>query len=398
MSIRSRGLEARLAGVVALVLCGPAVVPSGASAGSQIVAGSASGAPGDQVAIDVSLAAGGAVTSALQNDLGFDPSIMSFLAAADGSPDCTVNPATGKLGGFAFEPFGCVGAACTSIRGLLFNLDQNPIPDGLLYTCRIAIAPTALPATYPLSVFGVVLSTPEGTAVPDTSGVDGSLTVLAPCGNGALDVGEQCDDGNTSGGDLCPAGCRYVDGHSAIRGNVQKPTKDRAGCQVEWYVVDPSNPLDRYGLPTRDQKCADQDPTCDFDPTPGRCRFEVVACASNDDPSLPACAPNGIATFRLRDPRPIAPRDPVRQAILTADAEAVNEAFLHLLDPLDPGAGYTSAVPLDATRRNLCSAPFAIDALTKKAQHGPLRITTRTTDQGLPRARTNVSRLRLTCE
>jgi cysteine-rich repeat protein len=48
---------------------------------------------------------------------------------------------------------------------------------------------------------------PRTLCVPSVP-VSGILPVLIPCGDGALDDGEECDDGNTAGGDGCSAGCR----------------------------------------------------------------------------------------------------------------------------------------------------------------------------------------------
>src|SRR5207244_7641728 len=34
----------------------------------------------------------------------------------------------------------------------------------------------------------------------------------AICGNGVVEPGEQCDDGNTAGGDCCSSGCQFEEG------------------------------------------------------------------------------------------------------------------------------------------------------------------------------------------
>ena len=33
--------------------------------------------------------------------------------------------------------------------------------------------------------------------------------LVSDCGNGVIDAGEQCDDGNVLGGDCCSASCQY---------------------------------------------------------------------------------------------------------------------------------------------------------------------------------------------
>jgi cysteine-rich repeat protein len=59
----------------------------------------------------------------------------------------------------------------------------------------------------------------DGSGVVDASGdtstdtsADGSGTVDASCGNGVRELGEACDDGNTTGGDGCEADCAVTSG------------------------------------------------------------------------------------------------------------------------------------------------------------------------------------------
>jgi cysteine-rich repeat protein len=370
--------------------------PLAAVASPAVVVGSASGAPGTHLSFDVSLSAEGASVASMQNDIAFDP-VLTPITSNAGSPDCVVNPATGKSGFFAFLPNGCTGTACTSMRALLVSFfDANPIPDGALYTCGVDVSPTTPAGSYPLAASGVVLATPDAQSVPGAVGVDGAV-IVETCGDGVLDVGEQCDDGNQSAGDTCPADCKYTAGNSAIRGHRTAPAHDRTGCQVEWYVAGPAAAPDRYGLPSQKQRCTDQDPACDADPAANRCRFQVAVCMSNDDPALPSCAPAGIRKLALLAPKTTQSHDPTVQALLATDIASLQNAFAHLLDPLDPEAGYGNAVPVDVTRRNLCSAPFAIDVPVHGVPKGTLRLMTRSTDASPSRAKTDSSTLMLTC-
>jgi hypothetical protein len=188
-----------------------------------------------------------------------------------------------------------------------------------------------------------------------------------------------------------------------IRGDSKNPLRDKTGCQVEWVVANPNNPPDRFGLPSQNQICEDDDPTCDFDAdAPDLCEFHVVVCVNNSDPHLSACIPNGISRLSVLAPQWKQARLPAARDILTADAATLQDALQHLRDPQHPEAGYVNAPPLDARQQNLCSAPFAIDVplgvRSSRGRQGGISLIVRSTDYSLPRRRTNVSRLKLTCQ
>ena len=180
----------------------------------------------------------------------------------------------------------------------------------------------------------------------------------------------------------------------AIRGNGKNPARDRAGCQVEWYVTNPNGALDRFGLANKQQVCLDGDPSCDFkSATPGVCEFQVVVCLNNADPNLPVCTPNGLGAVTVRAPRPGQAPPPG----LVDPLAALQNALQHLLDPSNPGAGYSQAPPLSAAQQHFCSAPFAIDVALTHGGTRSLSLITRSTDLSLPRAGVDTSRLKLTC-
>jgi cysteine-rich repeat protein len=76
-------------------------------------------------------------------------------------------------------------------------------------------------ATRTPSVTATVTETPTATPVPPTSTQTATATPLPPtptrtatataslCGNGNVDPGEQCDDGNTLNGDCCSSTCHF---------------------------------------------------------------------------------------------------------------------------------------------------------------------------------------------
>ena len=178
------------------------------------------------------------------------------------------------------------------------------------------------------------------------------------CGNGVVEAGEQCDDGNTSNTDAClttcvaaqcgdgfvetgvedcdlgaqnsnapDAACRtdchpqrcgdgivdvqhgeQCDDGNTIAGDGCSPT-----CQTELPATVQRIPgkgsaitdcalewamdrpaVDRKGVPSIKQKCKDGT-SCDSGTTAGECTFSVWICANNTDPHLPTCHPGAGA-------------------------------------------------------------------------------------------------------
>lgn len=147
------------------------------------------GAPGESVTVTVALTTSDTAISATENDLEFYRSDTRVGRNPDGRPDCTVNPDIGKSATvFSFEPYGCVGVGCTSIRAVVLAFDNlDPIPNGSpLYTCKVSISAQADPGWYPLTISNVSLSDPQGHAVPGAwsnggiSVLDGEVTANPP--------------------------------------------------------------------------------------------------------------------------------------------------------------------------------------------------------------------------
>ncbi|HVM97771.1 MAG TPA: hypothetical protein VMT89_15355, partial [Candidatus Acidoferrales bacterium] len=100
----------------------------------------------------------------------------------NGAPDCTRNPDLRKQFIVVFRPIGCTGTGCSMVRAFVFaeTFPISSIPEGtLLYTCRVAIQPTAPLGNYPLLLSAVALSDTDGNSVSGAVGLNGSVTVVA---------------------------------------------------------------------------------------------------------------------------------------------------------------------------------------------------------------------------
>ena len=167
---------------------------------TQLIGGTASGARGETVRIDVSLRARREPVAGVQNDLRLSPNLR-VPARSDGRPDCTVNPEIGKpASAFVFLPSNCrPGRTCTAVRALVLSLDDvAPIADGaLLYTCAVTIEPRAPLGELALRIEGVSASTSEGVDV-SVHAVDPVVTVLGRGDSGVSAAGDGCQVGPTA--------------------------------------------------------------------------------------------------------------------------------------------------------------------------------------------------------
>jgi len=355
---------------------------------------------------DVSVAA----TSADQDQLA----VYAAQRTTDGELTLMIVNKTGQaltsnmdLSGFAPAPNAQVyGYSAANPSAIVHEADQAVGPTGFMATFPASsitlflLSPANAPsgtstpsftATVTPTPVGVRSATPTATRIP-TSTPSPLTPAPTACGNGILETGEQCDDGNAVSGDGCSAACSY----EIIPGNGGGSTlSDRHACLLEFSVVNPTNTpaTDRRGRPYHIQTCKNNDSSCDFDldASDHICEFHVVACVNNVDPHLPGCAPPGVANS-IRVLKPTVLRDPNTYTTLTA-------ALRNLRNPVTGAVGLTP--PIAPTDTDLCSAPFSIRVpLRGKTRLTKGRVYLRTVSQSLvtaPRVTTDRDNLTLVC-
>jgi cysteine-rich repeat protein len=158
------------------------------------------------------------------------------------------------------------------------------------------------------------------------------------CGDGIVECSEQCDEGPANGtpGSRCTAQCTEVVPPLRSPGG----GSPRTDCLLE-LALDMQTPVvKRDGIPSSKQECADNDPTCDFDPNPGTCRFHAWLCFGGADDRL-ACAADGVSEIELRKP---SVKD---TGALAALRQAVVQRLGTLSLPLPAGERCTARVDVD---------------------------------------------------
>lgn len=159
----------------------PTLTPT-ATAALFTLAVPAAGPPGGYACVSAELAAGGHTVAAAATTIS-DAS-GNFTAAS-----CTINPQIGpsSAAGKSLTHSSMPGSESISIDG-----NANPIPDGLLYTCAMQIAPGTTPGDYPL---GFSSQAQDDNALPVSSLATGAALTVSTCtgdcdGNGVVSIGD----------------------------------------------------------------------------------------------------------------------------------------------------------------------------------------------------------------
>ncbi|MEW6272623.1 MAG: DUF4215 domain-containing protein [Thermodesulfobacteriota bacterium] len=188
-----------------------------------------------------------------------------------------------------------------------------------------------------------VLQAGEACDDGNTDACDGcsAACTVEGCGNGVLECTEECDEGEANGGGeaACSSTCERLTPELRIPGGGAQ----RFDCAFEWSALaGPGDvPVDRKGVPQPTFTCTDDDPACDLDPQQGTCRVRLWGCFGGADARL-GCDALQTTGAVVRSPAASAARAPeIAARAALADALAVLDF------PAGPGERCTDPIELE---------------------------------------------------
>ena len=132
------------------------------------------GLAGMQIAVEATLNSSllGVQVAGTGNDITFDNTALSINPA-----NCAANPSLGKI-----VSAGIVNVSGTQTTLRVFvqgpPINNDPIPDGLLYTCRFEILGGTSPGVYPLVISNQIAQDPDAMPLTPVGGLDGAVIVV----------------------------------------------------------------------------------------------------------------------------------------------------------------------------------------------------------------------------
>lgn len=141
-----------------------------AESGVRVTIGAAVGGHLDVVRVPVELASGGETVAAVDVTVRLPEGGAELLRNGRGDPACTVNRDIHKDAAvFRFLPNGCTaegGVPCRALRAVILSLyDVDPIPDGLLFSCRVHVSAAEL-GVVPLPCERAAAASPDQRLLP----------------------------------------------------------------------------------------------------------------------------------------------------------------------------------------------------------------------------------------
>ncbi len=208
------------------------------------------------------------------------------------------------------------------------------------------------------------------------------------CGDGTSECAEQCDDGNATDGDGCDADCTPT-GLAEVRFLSERPI---GSCLVQWGLQLGNARINpRTSLPYERQSCMDGDPECDTD---GRinqsCQFRARTCVRAPDETASGCSTAAVDFVKLRRPRVDVGSDPID----LANADRIAEALMSLGGDVRSGDRVLQSGPAIETPES-CTPQFDLEVPIRIGKSG--KRTINMAARGVDGSLMKKNLIRLTC-
>jgi hypothetical protein len=171
LMVRTALVAASILGILCLSACG--------GGDSQQHAAAQLSAESPSTDVCVAMAGSNGEVGGLQMDLSWDSACMTAEQVTGTAAQCASNPSTGKRVQTALF-------SDTQMRVVFLSVsDESPVPDGELFCCRFAVAPSQAGSCCSINVTDLILASPTGRIY------DPSVTVQASVGGAACDASAQ---------------------------------------------------------------------------------------------------------------------------------------------------------------------------------------------------------------
>jgi cysteine-rich repeat protein len=147
----------------------------------------------------------------------------------------------------------------------------------------------------------------SGSSVEGNTSIDNVSVTISPCGDGTVDFGEQCDDGNTANGDCCSSTCQYEAYGSACPADSDVCTDDVCDGAGACGVFNTAPCIDNSVCTQTDQcngsgTCVGSDPLdCDDGDACTADSCDQVGGCVNDDTPATGCLTSAKSLLLLKN-------------------------------------------------------------------------------------------------
>ncbi|MBC8293446.1 MAG: hypothetical protein H8E45_09820, partial [Proteobacteria bacterium] len=135
-------------------------------------------------------------------DINCDAALLTIVPPVSG----------GNTTEFTAAPVQSLGACSATLSG--FQFSNLLSPTGVVSVAHVqfeVLAGAVAGSSSTVDLVPSVIGDTDGNSLAFVD-LDNTITIAAVCGNGLLELGEQCDDSNTDAGDCCSATCTFEPG------------------------------------------------------------------------------------------------------------------------------------------------------------------------------------------